>query len=183
MAKAWKVKGIQLRKSYRWNAQVILPVRVEEVYSWAASIRQPDNIKALHDMRISVKRLRYSMEFFAINYGETFNTLLKVVEGLQELLGDIHDCDVRLQALTDYLQNLRGKSDASLCESESAYNPAENLPACGTVPIDAIGINALIARYRELREATYQSFLQKWDDLEQTNFKGQLLETIDSYQK
>ena len=178
MAKAWKVKGIQPRKSYRWNAQVILPVRVDEVYSWATSIRQPDNIEALHDMRISVKRLRYSMEFFAVNYGGVFNAFLKVVEGLQELLGDIHDCDVRLQALTDYLQNLRGKSDASLCESESAYNPA-----CGAVPIDAIGINSLIARYREIREATYQSFLQKWDELEQTDFKGQLLETMGSCQK
>ena len=67
MAKAWKVEGINPQKSYRWNARVILPIKVEEVYAWVPYIHDPDNVKELHNMRILVKQLRYSMEFFAIN--------------------------------------------------------------------------------------------------------------------
>ena len=157
MAKAWKVKGIDSQRSYRWNAQVILAVKVEEVYSWAESIRNPANVKELHNLRISVKRLRYSMESFTINYGEKFKDLLKVLEDLQEQLGDIHDCDVIETVLTDYLRELPDRKAAET---------------------DALGINALLSRYRGMRMAKYQAFLQQWDVLEESDFKGQLLEII-----
>jgi CHAD domain-containing protein len=156
MAKAWKVRGIKPKKSYRRNARVILPIKVEEVYSWAPYIHDPQNVKALHDMRISIKRLRYSMEFFAINYGKTFTASLLVMEELQELIGEIHDYDVIGDVLTDYRQNLEP-------------NDAET---------DEIGINALISRYHQTRQEKYQAFLQRWDELEQTDFKGQLLNII-----
>ena len=148
MAKAWKARGIHPQLSYRWNAQVILAVKIQEVYSWAESI---------HNLRISVKRLRYSMEFFAINYGEEFQDFLKVLADLQEQLGDIHDCDVVEIVLTDYLQTL---------------------PDQGDTETDEIGINALLLRYREIRKSKYQAFLQQWDALEEADFKGQLLRIV-----
>ena len=157
MAKAWKTKGIQPQSSYRWNAQVILAVKIQEVYSWREFIHDPDKIKELHNLRISIKRLRYSMEFFAINYGEEFQDFLKILADLQEQLGDIHDCDVVETVLTDYLQEL---------------------PDQGDTEADAIGINALLVRYREMRKAKYEAFLQRWDALEEADFKGQLLRII-----
>jgi hypothetical protein len=33
-------------------------------------------------------------------------------------------------------------------------------------------------RYRQMRKETYQEFLKRWDELEQTDFGEQLLETI-----
>ena len=70
------------------------------------------NVKELHNLRISVKRLRYSMESFTINYGEKFKELLKVLEDLQEHLGDIHNCDVVETVLTDYLLSTNLKLSA-----------------------------------------------------------------------
>ena len=157
MAKAWKTKGIQPQSSYRWNAQVILAVKIQEVYSWEEFIHDPDKIKELHNLRISIKRLRYSMEFFAINYGEEFQDFLKILADLQEQLGDIHDCDVVEMVLTDYLQALPDRRDTET---------------------DAIGINALLLRYREMRKAKYEAFLQQWDALEEANFKDQLLKIV-----
>lgn len=157
MAKAWKVKGIQPQSSYRSNAQAILAVKIQEVYSWAESIRDSDKVKELHNLRISIKRLRYSMEFLAINYGEEFQDLLKILADLQEQLGDIHDCDVVEMVLTDYLQAL---------------------PDQGDIETDAIGINPLLLRYRETRKAKYEAFLQQWDALEEADFKGQLLRIV-----
>ena len=157
MAKAWKAKGIHPQLSYRWNAQVILSVKIQEVYSWAESIGNPNKVKELHNLRISVKRLRYSMEFFAINYNEEFQDFLKVLADLQEQLGDIHDCDVVETVLTDYLQSFPDQGDAE---------------------VDAIGINALLLRYREMRAAKYQAFLQRWEALEDADFKFQLLRIV-----
>lgn len=64
VSKAWKTKGIKPKKSCRWNARRILPVKIAEVYSWEKYIDVPHNIEELHNMRISIKRLRYSMEDF-----------------------------------------------------------------------------------------------------------------------
>jgi CHAD domain-containing protein len=157
MAKAWKVKGIQPQSSYRSNAQAILAVKIQEVYSWAESIRDSDKVKELHNLRISIKRMRYSMEFLAINYGEEFQDLLKILADLQEQLGDIHDCDVVEMVPTDYLQAP---------------------PDQGDIETDAIGINPLLLRYRETRKAKYEAFLQQWDALEEADFKGQLLRIV-----
>ena len=97
------------------------------------------------------------MEFFAINYSEEFQDFLKVLADLQEQLGDIHDCDVVEMVLTDYLQSLPDQADTEG---------------------DAIGINALLLRYREMRAAKYQAFLQRWEALEEADFKFQLLRIV-----
>ena len=86
MAKAWKVKGVEAQKSYRWNAGVVLPVKIEEVYSWSKLVFDPNCIAELHNMRISIKRLRYSMEFFAINYKKKFTKFLDILAEIQEVV-------------------------------------------------------------------------------------------------
>lgn len=157
MAKVWKVTGIEPQKSYRENAPIILAVRIEEVFSWAGFIRDVERKEELHSMRISIKRLRYSMELFGPSYGTTFEAQQKVIGTLQGLLGDIHDCDMLEEFLEAYLQTLEAQAEA---------HP------------DAIGIKALIARYRKRRESKYQQFLAMWDGLEQTDFKEKLLAII-----
>ena len=155
MAKAWKVKGIKPQKSYRRNASIILSAKIAEVYSWDSYIDDPKNIEELHNMRISIKRLRYSMEFFSINYGQEFDEFLQVWVDLQKLLGEIHDCDVGQDVLTDYLEDQSQESSA-----------------------DTLGINALIDRYHQIREDKYQEFLKRWSSLQKEDFKENLLRMI-----
>ena len=155
MAKAWKVKGVKPQKSYRRNASIILSAKIAEVYSWESYIDDPKNIEELHNMRISIKRLRYSMEFFSINYGQEFDEFLQVWVDLQKLLGEIHDCDVGQDVLTDYLEDQSQESSA-----------------------DTLGINALIERYHQIREDKYQEFLKRWSSLQKEDFKENLLRMI-----
>ena len=70
MAKPHKIIGLNPNQSFRQNARIVLPQRVEEVYSWEQYIKNPECREELHNMRISVKRLRYTMEFFAVNYND-----------------------------------------------------------------------------------------------------------------
>ncbi|RKU21588.1 hypothetical protein C6499_21550 [Candidatus Poribacteria bacterium] len=164
MAKAHKITGVIPQDSYRENARTILSQKVEEVYTWEPFIHDAARREELHNMRISIKRLRYTMELFRVAYrsskthakGATttndkrFNEFLGVIVDLQEILGDVHDCDVVLEVLTDY----------------------------GTQAVQtdvAPGIAKLIARTKEIRNADYKTFLEKWEKLSTVNFKQQLL--------
>ena len=155
MAKAWKIKGVKPQKSYRRNASIILSAKIAEVYSWESYIDDPKNIEELHNMRISIKRLRYSMEFFSVNYDTEFNESLQIWVDLQKLLGQIHDCDVGQDVLTDYLK------DQSQEGSE-----------------DTLGVNVLIQRYYQTREEKYQEFLKRWSSLQKEDLKENLLRMI-----
>ncbi len=159
MAKAQKVIGVAPLRSYQENACVILPQRLEEVYTWEPFIRDETRREELHNMRISIKRLRYAMELFCVVYGlptvkSQYTEFLAVIVDLQEILGDIHDADVVLEVLTDYAPQLgdQGKQDAG--------HP---------------GIVRLIARTEKTRKVDYETFLGKWDQLSAIDFKQKLL--------
>ena len=164
MAKTHKITGVKPMRSYRENAHIILPQKVEEVYTWEPFIRDAARREELHNMRISIKRLRYTMELFRVAYespktharevavveNKRFTEFLGVIVDLQEILGDIHDCDVVLEILTDYGTQSEQKSAAS-------------------------GIAKLIAQTRKTRNADYKTFLKKWEHLSAIDFKQKLL--------
>ena len=164
MAKAHKVIGVEPLRSYWENARIILPQRLEEVYTWEPFIRDETRREELHNMRISIKRLRYTMELFRVAYGlltadSRYAEFLAVIVDLQEILGDIHDADVVLEVLGDYTS-----------QSENQRGQMEVPP----------GIATLIARAKETRKADYETFLEKWDELSAAGFKQELLSFLRS---
>ncbi len=154
MAKPQKITGLNPKHSFHENARIILPQKVTEVYNWEQFIRTPARREELHNMRISIKRLRYTMEFFAINYDKHFTEFIKTIIDLQDVLGDIHDSDVVLEVLTNYKEKLQ--------------------------PTELPGVDTLIARTRETRDVNYQAFLERWEQLSAAGFKQKLLAIIAS---
>ncbi len=152
MAKPQKITGLNPKQSFRHNARIILPQRIQEVYSWEQFIKNPERREELHNMRISIKRLRYTMEFFAVNYDHRLADFLTTIIDLQDILGDIHDSDVALDTLTQYKANRQSKK----------------LP----------GVDTLITHIHNTRNTNYDTFLNKWEHLSATNFKQKLLEII-----
>jgi CHAD domain-containing protein len=69
-------------------------LRLDEFLAYDEIVPQPEKVAELHEMRISAKRLRYTMETFASLYANQLKPYLAQVRKAQELLGDIHDCDV-----------------------------------------------------------------------------------------
>ena len=57
-------------------------------------IHNPQEIEALHAMRIDAKHLRYTLEIFSPLYATRSDEFIKLVKSVQEILGNIHDCDV-----------------------------------------------------------------------------------------
>ena len=169
MAKAHKITGVKPLRSYRENARIILPQKVEEVYTWEPFIRDVARREELHNMRISIKRLRYTMELFCMAYrypkkhskklattnDKRFAEFLAVIVDLQEILGDIHDSDVILEVLTDY-------------GTQSGHEAV------------ASGVAKLIAQTKKTRNADYKTFLEKWEYLSAIDFKQKLLSFLAS---
>ena len=164
MAKARKITGVAPLRSYYENARIILPQRLEEVYTWEPFIRDETKREELHNMRISIKRLRYTMELFRVAYpyglgdptptDNQYAEFLAVIVDLQGILGDIHDADVVLGVLGDYASQFGNQG------RQIAVLP---------------GIVRLIARTEKTRKADYGTFLEKWDQLSAAGFKQKLL--------
>jgi len=130
MARPWAVEGLRGRDRHACAGCAVVMTRLREARSYEDRARHPDNVTGLHDMRISVKRLRYAMELFVPCFGKRFRRCLKEIQGLQELLGSIHDIDV----LITYL---RGK----LGVASTRQTP---------------GVNGLLTRTRERRAAVHR---------------------------
>ncbi len=94
--KARKVKGLDPDKSFRKNARKMVRVRLEELHSFSPAVLDPQEIDALHDMRIAAKRLRYLCELTEPVLGEGATLAASRAKDLQGVLGDVHDCDEQI---------------------------------------------------------------------------------------
>jgi len=59
----------------------------------------------LHDLRKQAKRVRYLMNLFGDFYSETYEAYVEDVKAVQECLGDIQDCEVLGEFLTDFVES------------------------------------------------------------------------------
>jgi CHAD domain-containing protein len=59
----------------------------------------------LHDLRKTVKRVRYQMNLFTEFYGDTYGAYLQDMKAIQEYLGDIQDSEVLEATLVKLLKS------------------------------------------------------------------------------
>jgi CHAD domain-containing protein len=122
----------------------------ENFNSFEEKIQDPANIKELHAMRIAGKNLRYVMECFSSIYSNELKGPLNVMKEAQELLGNIHDCDVWILQLPDFLETEQKKTQAYFGRDRYAgrFEP---------------GINFLLTNKQENRDLFYKMYMEKWN--------------------
>jgi CHAD domain-containing protein len=165
--KARKVKGLDPHAPLGDNAEKLVRVRLDELCSFMPKASDPDEVVALHDMRIAAKRLRYVLEVTGPCFGPYAENAVKLVKDLQDLLGEIHDCDVQLPEVAAFLEELM----------------AEDAAAAGTAPKDLArtpnrrayaGLVALQVHLRARRRVLFEQFLELWRDYERKGFAARL---------
>jgi CHAD domain-containing protein len=65
-------------------------------------IADPEKLKELHEMRKDCKKLRYMLELLPVNNSSSkgnVSQLLQELEKMQDILGEIHDCDAVISYL------------------------------------------------------------------------------------
>jgi CHAD domain-containing protein len=88
--------GIDPGAPLRPNAARIVETRLEELRSLVPAALDPAAADAQHDLRIAAKRLRYVLELVGPCFGEGARAARRAATKLQDLLGEVHDCDVLL---------------------------------------------------------------------------------------
>ena len=179
--KARRVKGLDPDGALADNALRIARVRVDELVSLASRALDPGETEALHDARIAAKRLRYVLEVTAPAFGPAARRGIKAARDLQDLLGEIHDCDVMLPRVRRHVKRLRAE-DAEALRTAAAGSKDLGPAAARAAPNRARyrGLEALIAYLTARRAVLFERFLRDWGELEERRFFTALLEELGS---
>jgi CHAD domain-containing protein len=173
--KARRVKGLDPDGTLADNAERIVRVRLDELCGFMPAAADPDEIVALHDMRIAAKRLRYILEVCGPCFGAYAKNATKMAKALQDLLGEIHDCDVQVPETAAFAARLREADAAAL--HEAAGNADDLDPALlkqAPHARDHAGIAALEAHLRARRLLLFDRFLELWAEYERKGFRARL---------
>jgi len=178
--KARKVKGLDPSGSLEENARRIVRVRLEEVLALGEKALDPSDEKALHDTRIAAKRLRYVLEMHVPVFGEPAGAAAKEARRLQDLLGEIHDCDELLPRVRAHVISMRTEDVAAV--RARAGGEAKDLdPALMREAPHRThyrGLETLDVHTQSRREVLYARFLREWRRLERESYESQVLEAV-----
>ena len=168
MSRAWPVDDVDPGAPVIENARRVLAVRIAEFYSFEPIVSHPELSEALHDMRISAKRLRYTLELFRPQFGKAGERQIERVKMIQELLGTLHDHDVRIELIGEELSQLMVEQSRKT-RSEIADASPEELSVIATAALrpppddPRRGLIALLGREHAGRRTAYARFRETWD--------------------
>jgi CHAD domain-containing protein len=146
-------------------ALVHITSRVDEIFVHEASVYIPENIKEHHAMRIAVKRLRYTMEVFSSLYEGELENQIAFCKKLQDMLGDLHDCDVWMDYLPQFMEDERAYS-LDYFGHDDSFGFLEP------------GLLHLQQYLRERRCAIYEEFAAYWKNIQEQNIWNNLKQFI-----
>jgi exopolyphosphatase/pppGpp-phosphohydrolase len=90
-----------LSGTFREVGNETLRQRFEQMITFRAAVLADEDPEALHDMRVTARRLRTALDTFAACYPHApFQAFNKQVKGLLRALGQVRDTDVLLERLT-----------------------------------------------------------------------------------
>jgi CHAD domain-containing protein len=173
--KARKVKGLDPAGTLGDNAERIVLTRLDELCGFMPAAADAEAVAQLHDMRIAAKRLRYILECTAACFGPYATTAIKHVKALQDLLGDIHDCDEQIPDVAAVLEELM-RTDAHTLARRHAGGEDLDPAAVRQAPHHSAyaGVAALLVHLRARRALLFANFLEQWADLERKGFRARL---------
>ena len=178
--KARKVKHLRPDGALADNAERIVRTRLDELCGFMPRAADPREVEALHDMRIAAKRLRYVLEITGPCFGPYAAAAIKITKEVQDLLGEIHDCDVQLPEVSAFAAELEAADARAVAVAVAAAAPAgaadldPALVAAAPHRDDYAGLAALAVHLRARRELLFARFGELWADLERKGFRARL---------
>jgi hypothetical protein len=173
--RARKVKGLDAEGPLAGEALKIAATRIDELWSFADAARDPAEVRALHDMRIAAKRVRYLLELVGPCLGPAAARGAKRAKALQGLLGEIHDCDEMLPLVRAHVKRLRAQDAAAVRAAAGEADDVEPR-AAGAAPNRTRyrGLESLQAYLGARRSVLHARFLREWAKLEKRGFRERL---------
>lgn len=132
------------------RAAEAIRLRLEEFLAYDVYVYQPEHSTELHAMRIAAKHLRYTLEIFAELYEDNLKQPLKAVKDMQELLGNLHDNDVWIAFVPQFMAEERART----LDYFGVDTYAERFTP---------GLLALQADRQQQRQKCYADFVKAWE--------------------
>jgi hypothetical protein len=179
--KARRVPGLEPGGTLAENLRRIILVRLDELHGFMPQAADPAEVQALHDMRIAAKRLRYILEISEDCFGPYAATAAKRAKQVQDLVGEIHDCDEtlpRVRALAAEAVD----ADARAVLARAAPDAEDLDPALAAdAPHDGAhrGLATLLTFLAARRALLFDRFLELWTALEREGFRARLEYALD----
>jgi CHAD domain-containing protein len=165
--KAGRVKGLRPGSRLGGAAQRIAAQRVADMLQFDEAVRDPANIRELHDLRIAAKRLRYTLEVLGDALGPSSAIAEDEAKALQDVLGEVHDCDVLIPLVDEHVGRLRDIDRDHLL----AYGGEPAALATSPNRTRYRGLEGLVAFLEARRQLRYEEFVDHWDRLLASQFR------------
>jgi hypothetical protein len=177
--KPHRVRGLDPDAPVARNAARIVRVRVDELYGFDPDVLDPERVRELHDMRIAAKRLRYVLEITGHCFGEVGAEAETVARALQDVLGEIHDCDVLIPRVDRELAALRDHDALALARLSPAVEtlPANVRRAPGRARYR--GLETLAAALTARRALLHDAFVKQWSQVIEHGLRPRLEAKLD----
>ena len=173
--KARKVKHLDPDAPLAENAERMILTRLDELCAFMPKAADPEEVEALHDMRIAAKRLRYILEVTGSAFGPYTETAVKLTKALQDLLGEIHDCDVQIPEVMEVLSEVLGDDARALTLAAGDAEDLDPGSVAGAPHAEAYsGLAALGVYLQGRRDLLFLRFSEMWEDLERKGFRARL---------
>ena len=136
------------------RAHEVIAGHLRDLLAQGPFLAQPERIEEQHKMRIAAKHLRYSLEALSPIYPGRLKPFLRAAKHLQEILGEVHDCDVWISFLPCFLleEHQRTVGFFGVPKGFASLKP---------------GIGALLANRQARRRLVHQHALRYWRNIRQ----------------
>jgi nitrogen fixation-related uncharacterized protein len=165
--KAGKVKKLDPAAPLAENAARIARARLDELRSFAPAALKADNERQQHDMRIAAKRLRYVLEATEFCFDKPGSRARRRAKALQDVLGELHDCDVMLPRVEAHLAILRENDAAAVHKRAGRASDLDpKLAARAPHRTTYRGLEVLAVYVRARRKLLFDRFTERWAEAE-----------------
>jgi hypothetical protein len=179
--KAKRVKKLDPAKPLIENAARIIGVRLAELRSFAPAALDRERSTDQHDMRIAAKRLRYVLEATEFCFGPPAEAARRRARDIQDVLGELHDCDVMLPLVAGQVAALHG-ADAEGVRRRAGraddLDPA--LSAAAPHRAEYRGLEVLAVHVDARRRLLFDRFAELWRELERDGTWEQLEREVEA---
>jgi hypothetical protein len=162
------------------NAARILRVRLDEMRSFTPAALRPECATEQHDLRIAAKRLRYVLETTEFCFGRPAETARRRARDIQDVLGELHDCDVMLPRVTAHVERLRTEdAKAVRARAGDAEDLDPALVARAPNRTAYRGLEVLAVYFEARRALLFDRFVELWRELARAGTWERLERSID----
>jgi len=98
------------------SAVELVAIRLQRLRACVPAALEPYAAKDQHRMRVAAERLRYALELSAEGLGTQAHTARRAARGLQEILGEIRDCDLALPVVREQIRLLEEEDVATIMD-------------------------------------------------------------------